>query len=675
MLDTLRRRLVWILSVGLCLFTLAEVNYPQLSPLAQLAVFMSLGLILSFLRFPLHPRWRDADWSKILDLVLSAATVVVGVYLVVQTEPAFEHLWSDGRSLGDRAGAEVPADHWMGIVGLLLVLEAARRTVGPALPLLSVVFLAYAHWGPSLPDWLFPHRGYGWRRVVGQTFLHSQGVFGVALKVMFTYVYLFVVFGAFLELTGATRFVISYARRILGGTAGGPAKVAILSSGLMGSLSGSAVANTATTGTFTIPLMRSAGFRKRTAAGIEAAASSGGALVPPVMGAGAYMMLELVEPPVTYLEIIRAALLPAVLYYLSLFLIAHFRAQKLDLEGRTDAGRTDAGADEIELPGEDGTEDVDEDGEPDADGTPGALEGLIFFASLGSLIAFLAASFTVFRSVTLAMGVTLVLSWLSKRSRLGPRRIALGFRKACAAGVPLVSAAASVGIVIGVVTLTGVGSKLPATILPLAQDSLFLALLLIMASSIVLGMGLPSAVCYLLLATLIGPALGGLGVVPLAAHLFIFYFGLMSMVTPPVALAAYTAASIAGSRIMETSFAAFRFALVGFVLPFLFVYRPQLLMLDPAGDPSSWLATLVAVGLAAAGIVPLAAAIAGHLEAPLRWPVRAVLLAASVLCFLPASGTLPTDLPVAGVNLAGVALLVGAWLWQRRRARAQFAGA
>ncbi|MDA8019098.1 MAG: TRAP transporter fused permease subunit [Thermoanaerobaculia bacterium] len=654
---TVRRHVIQLLSVALCLFTLAEVNYPQLSPISQLAIFSGLGLVLCFLAIPLHPRVRDAGWSKALDWLLVALTGAVMTFVVVQTEPAFESLWFDGSSLGDRAGAEVFLDHLIGAVGLLLVLEGARRAVGPALPLLSMAFLAYAAWGQSMPDWLFPHRGYDVQRIVGQTFLHSQGVFGVALKVMFTYVFLFVVFGAFLELTGATSFIITYARRLLGDTPGGPAKVAILSSGLMGSLSGSAVANTATTGTFTIPLMRSAGFHRRTAAGIEAAASSGGALVPPVMGAGAYMMLEIVEPPVTYLEIVRAALLPAILYYLSLFLIAHFRAQRLAVEDQTQ--RRDDDSQEFEEAAE-ASESANE---------PGALEGLIFFAGLGSLIVFLLIGFTVFRSVTLAMVVTLVLSWSSPRTRLGPRRLVEGLSKAARAGVPLVAAAASVGIVIGVVTLTGIGSKLPATILPLAQDNLFLALLLIMASSIVLGMGLPSAVCYLLLATLIGPALGGLGVVPLAAHLFIFYFGLMSMVTPPVALAAYTAASISGSRIMETSFAAFRFALVGFVLPFLFVYRPQLLMLDPSGDVAPWPTIGLAFGVAALGIVPLAAAVAGHLVRPLGLAERLPLLVAAGLIFLPAAGRLHTDLPLSAINLAGTGLFAVTWFWLRRAHR------
>ncbi len=636
------KHLIQALSAALCLFTLAEANYPQLMPPSQLAIFAGLGLVLCFLHFPVHRRFRDSAIARAIDYVLAAATMACCAYIVVQSEPACERFWLSGQSLGHRAGAETGLDYAVGLVGLVLILEATRRAVGLALPTLALLFLAYAAFGSAMPDWLFPHRGYGIERIVAQSFLHSQGVFGIALRVMFIYVFLFVVFGALLELTGATRFIIGATRRLFRGSTGGPAKVSILSSGLMGSLSGSAVANTATTGTFTIPLMRSSGLKAHVAAGIEAAASSGGALVPPVMGAGAYMMLEIIDPPVTYLGIIRAAILPAILYYLSLFLIAHFSSQ-------------------APAPEEPATE------EP----APGTLEGWIFFASLGALVAFLLGGSTVFRAVSLAMGVTVVLSFLSARTRISPRRALEALVAAARNGIALVAAAASVGIVLGVVTLTGVGTKLPATILPLAQENLFLALLLVMVSSIVLGMGLPSAVCYLLLATLIGPALGKLGVVPLAAHMFIFYFGLMSMVTPPVALAAYTAASIAGSGIMRTAFAAFRFAVIGFALPFLFIYRPQLLMLAADGGPAPWWAIAVAFCLVGAGIVPLAAGIAGHLGRPLGPISRALLLVAAGCLFYPGEAGLVGELPLSPVHLAGVALLLGVVIVTRRLSRAR----
>lgn len=653
----LRQHILRGLAVLLGLFTLAEVNYPLLRPQSQLAIFALLGLASTFQAFPLHAKVANKRWAKILDGVLATVVALACAYVVVQSEPMFSGFWSDGRSLGDRAGAETSLDIAVGIVGIVLVLEAARRAVGLALPILSSLFLAYGYFGQHMPDWLFPHRGYGLERLVSQGFLHSQGVFGIALKVMFTYVFLFVIFGALLEATGATRFIIDAARRLFGSSAGGPAKVSILSSGLMGSLSGSAVANTATTGTFTIPLMRSAGFRPHVAAGIESAASSGGALVPPVMGAGAYMMLEIVQPPVTYLEIIRAAILPAILYYLSLFLIVHFWAQKLEAQ-RTDGGGAGVTDDDTTAQASDALGDRP---------APGTLEGVIFFGSLTVLIVSLLQGFTVFRSVTLAMATTLVLSALSPRTRMNIRQLIDALVKSARGGLALVTAAASVGIVVGVVTLTGIGSKLPTTILPLAQDNLFLALLLLMASSIVLGMGLPSAVCYLLLATLVGPALGGLGVVPLAAHLFIFYFGLMSMVTPPVALAAYTAASIAGSPIMKTGFSAFRFALIGFVLPYIFVYRPELLMLSTSGETAPILDIAVAFIVAGIALLPLAAAIAGQFRRPLGTATRALLLVASFAMLVP-TGAGPLDgLPVSWINLGGLGLLIGLWVGLRQK--------
>ncbi|HSR54177.1 MAG TPA: TRAP transporter fused permease subunit [Acidobacteriota bacterium] len=630
MLKRVRDETVRYSAIGLVLFTLLEVNYPLLTPQAELAIFAALGLMICFLTFPLHPSFKEHPASRALDLALAAVTLLISTYLVVQSEPYFSAYWDQGRSLGGRAGLENSTDVAVGVIGLLLVLEATRRAIGWALPILSLAFLLYAAYGPSMPGWLFPHRGYSLERIVSQAFLQGQGVYGTALKVMFTYVFLFVLFGVLLEMAGATGFIIDLARRIFRKSSGGAAKVAVLSSGLMGSLSGSAVANTATTGTFTIPMMRSSGFQPRIAAGVEAAASSGGALVPPIMGAGAYMMLEIVTPPVTYLEIIRAALLPAMLYYLSLLLIVHFYARRVgSAEGEVEAR---------------------EDNHP--------LEGFIFFGSLAALIAFLVVGYTPFRAVTLAMAAVLVLAVFHSKTRIGFKGLLEACQKTATSGVALVAAASCVGIIIGVVTLTGVGTRFPSLVLPLAEQNLFLALVLIMVSSIVLGMGLPSAVCYLLLATLIGPMLGNLGVVPLAAHFFIFYFGMMAMVTPPVALAAYTAASIAQSPIMKTSVAAFRIALVGFSLPYIFVARPQLLMLSPDGSAAPWSAVIPAFVAALLGIVPLAAGIAGYFFARLSGLQRALMILAAVLTLFPGGRAFLSPSDLAGLALF---LTVSAW--------------
>ena len=640
MLERIRSIVFRTCAALLCIFVLAEVNYPRLSPQGQLAIFAMLGLVLVFLKYPIHRRFEKHTVFQVLDFVFVLAVAICFGYILIQTEPLFKRFWIDGQRLGDRAGMGTTTDYVIGLAGLLLVLEGTRRAIGLTLCILSLAFLAYAAFGQSMPDWLFPHRGYSWERIVSQTFLHSQGVFGIALKVMFTYVFLFVLFGALLEKTGATGYIINFARRLFRSSVGGPAKVAVVSSGAMGSLSGSAVANTATTGTFTIPMMRSSGFRPTVAGGIEAAASSGGALVPPIMGAGAYMMLEIVEPAVTYLQIIKAALIPAMLYYTALLLIVHFHAK-----------RVGASAEVLQA---DTTE---------TSQSKTGIEGLVFLVAFITLILFLLLGYTPFRAVSLSLLFILILiavreiwrilsqathsdpsstgtsigqSFLifTRQIRIGMRRMVEAMDRAAHGGVSLIAAAACVGVILGVVTLTGIGTKLPGTLLPLAENSRLLALFLLMISTIILGMGLPSSVCYLLMATLVGPVLSELGLVPLSVHLFIFYFGMMAMVTPPVALAAYTAAAIAGTGIMQTGVAAFRFALVGFALPYAFVLKPELLLLSSDGGTAGVFPVAVSILIAIFGIIALAASVSGYWFALLNFWERMGLLAAAAVFFL-----------------------------------------
>ncbi|MCF7764031.1 MAG: TRAP transporter fused permease subunit [Verrucomicrobia bacterium] len=688
MINRIRLALIPVLGVALSLFTLSEVNYQLLNPLSELAVFGMLGLVLCYLEFPVFERWKGVAALRVVDWVLAILSVICCMYLIVE-----------GGALGQRAGSYTPLDIAVAVTGIALVLEATRRSIGLALPLLSGLFVLYALTGPSLPDWLFPHRGYDIGRVASQTFLRSEGVFGTALRVMFTYVYLFVLFGTFLEACGATRFIVNFAQRLFSNRSGGAAKVAVLGSGLMGSLSGSAVANAVTTGSFTIPMMRSSGFKPHIAAGITAAAATGGALVPPVMGAGAYMMLEIVEPPVTFVQIAKAALIPAVLYYFSIFLIVHFYARK---SGTGDLPAQDAAASRVRV-------------------GLWSAESVAFFGALTVLVGLLIAGKSPVLAVTASLGFIVCLMIVNPLTRVSRASrnmavvlvpvlwigIKLGFSrfseeqiswatagvfsmtallvfglanrdwrpiianalvKSAKSGVSLVSAAACVGIVIGVVTLTGVGTAFPNAIIPLAKESLFLALVAIMTCSIMLGMGLPSAVCYLLMATLIGPVLNKLGVPPLAAHLFIFYFGMMSMVTPPVALAAYASASIADSKIMETSFAAFRFSLVGFTLPFMFVYRPELLLLAPAGGTLVFSHVIWAVAAAVIGIVSLAGGLAGYLFAPVSALPRLVLFAAAFLALFPDNRIQVGGVNIAVFDVAGLVLLgiVGLLNWRQQ---------
>ena len=668
----LKDNIFLIVSVLLCLFILAEVNYPQLAPQSELALFAMFGLIVVFLRYPIHSRFAENPVFQTLDVALIGSVIACFGYVVTQTEPVFQGFWLDGKSLGDRAGAELLLDYIVGGVGLVLVLEATRRSIGVTLPLLSLAFLLYAGFGQFMPDGLFPHRGYSVQRIVSQTFLHSQGTFGIALRVMFTYVFLFVLFGTLLERTGATSYVLDLARRVFGASAGAPAKVAVLSSGMMGSLSGSAVANTATTGTFTIPLMQRAGFQPTIAGGIEAAASSGGALVPPIMGAAAYMMLEIVEPAVTYLEIIRAALLPAILYYTGMLCMVHFSARELAKAKSAKSSKSTPGAVH-------NSEEAVDDEQAERRGKLLTLQGFIFFAAFVTLIGVLLIGATAFRAVSWSLLVVIIISllgYLMRRIRGQPSTTETGVgasdlrqgvnflispcERAAQSGVSLIAAAACVGIILGVVTLTGIGSKLPSTLLPLAATNLMLALFFLMISTIILGMGLPSSVCYLLMAILVGPVLLDLGVVPLAAHFFIFYFGMMSMVTPPVALAAYAAAAIAGSGIMATGFAAFRFALVGFALPYAFVLRPALLWLDSdGGTPELW-AVFGNFSLTLAGTVIFAAAIAGYIFNKLSLWTRCILFATALILFF-----MPTDVQFIAIHgiviLASIAIFYYNW--------------
>ena len=702
------------LSAALSLFVLVEVNFSLLAPLRQLAVFAALGLLLCFLMIPLSRRWSGKGWVIGIDGLFALLTVLTCGYLVIHSA-----------DLGQRAAQYNWQDIAIGAIGLVLVLEAARRSIGLALPILALVFVIYAHESVAreLPDWLFPHRGQDWDALIGQTYLRTEGVFGTALGVMFRYVFLFVLFGSFLQASGATEYIIELATRLLGRRSGGPAKVSVLASGLMGSLSGSAVANAATTGTFTIPLMRSIGLRPHIAAGIEAAASSGGALVPPVMGAGAYMMLEIInrDPPVTYLEILRAALIPALLYYFSIFMLVHFTAKRLDEEHDARELR-DADVDAMNRlsAANRGRDSESQPGLlPPVQGHWLRFEGLTFFGALGSLMVFLLVGYSPFRAVTYSLALVMAMILIGPRTAASWRSrvnaffvwgagiglawygldsassladaliwgmagallvgmfapawrdlIIAGFRTSAAGGIPLIAAAACVGIVIGLVSRTGVGTGIPQAIIPLAGNSLFLALLAIMGCSIVLGMGLPSAVSYLLLATIIGPVFAdpNLGVPILAAHLFIFYFGMMAMVTPPVALAAYATASIAGSGVMQTGLAAFRFALVGFTLPFMFVYRPALLLMGPDGGQASVMAVVWAVTAAILGIRALAGGMSGFLLTRLGWPARLVLFAAA------ACALFPDRFEVSGqrvpiLDLSGLLLLAAVFVYSGMRSR------
>jgi len=483
------------------------------------------------------------------------------------------YLASQSQELVARSGNPTRMDLIAGAIAILLVLELARRTTGWGLVSVCVISLVYAFLGPYLPGFL-AHRGYGVQRLVEHIFLSTEGVWGVPLGVSADFVYLFVLFGAVLDTAGGGALLIALANRVAGRTRGGPAKTAAVASALMGSLSGSAVANVVTTGTFTIPLMRRAGFRPFFAGAIEAAASTGGQLMPPVMGAGAFILATWTNIP--YLEVATAAIIPAILYYTSILAAIHFRAGRMG----------------IEPSGEVSSERV--------------LDRLHLLLPLVAIVVLLGMGRSPMRAAFWGVTSAFIMAYLRPSTRPSLPDIRLIMEGAGRGAVQVAAACAAAGIVVGVASLTGIGLRMSELIITLAQGNLLIALMLTAIGSIVLGMGLPTAAAYVVLAALGAPALVQMGVPLLSAHLFIFYFGCISNVTPPVSLAAFAAAGVAGSPPLRTALSAVVLASAGFIVPFMFVYGPPLLL------DGTILEIAISFSTAVVGVTAFAAAAIGY---------------------------------------------------------------
>lgn len=581
-------RLTRVLAALFAIFAISEVNFPQLPPFQQRAIFLAFPLALAFLTPP-RRAWPTGRVGRTLDYAFATLSAITCGYIV--------YAYS---GLIQRMGSPTRADLVVGAVGVVLVVLATVRLVGWSLPIIAIVFFVYAYAGAALPTVLGGHNGYSLRRILTQSYLTMEGVFGIPLEVMFRYVFPFVLFGIVLEAIGGLGFAIDLAEALLGRFRGGPSKVAVVSSALFGMVNGSAVANVVTAGSFTIPMMKKTGVQPHVAGAVEAVASTGGQLMPPVMGAAAFMMAEFLGVP--YLEIVVAALIPAVLYYLALFTTIHFYSVRHQIGGTSVENQLALVLAVLRR-----------------------KELYLFTIPVACLILGLAWGYTPTRSVSVAMLGGVAVSLFAPEHRLGGRRILGVLEKAGRDSVSLSAAVACVGIVIGLILMTALGSRFTPMILELSSGHQLIALVLVMFSSVVLGMGLPTMVCYVLLATLAAPALIGMGVLPLAAHMFILYFGMMSMVTPPSALAAYAGAMIAGSDIMKTGFTAWMFSLSGYLLPFMFAQDPALLMV---GRPSD---IILAAASGALGVMALGAAVAGQLRHRLRQWERGALLAAAVV--------------------------------------------
>jgi TRAP transporter 4TM/12TM fusion protein len=578
----------WV-AISLSLFTIYSMMTLRVQELQLLAVFLSLSLALTFVRFPLHPK-RPDDWLLLfIDLILSVLSFLIGLYILIE-------YWG----FIERVGIPTQWDMVCSFIALFLILEATRRAVGWPLLIIVLVFLLYTFVGHLLPLSL-SHKGYGLERITTTLYMTQNGIFGVALKTMAYFIFLFIAFGAFFGMSGGTEFFIDLATSIFGKLRGGPAKIAVASSGMMGTISGSAVANTVTTGTFTIPLMKRIGFEGHVAGAVEATASSGGALMPPVMGAAAFVMAEYLAIP--YLSICKAALLPAILYYLSIFSIVHFYSLKMDIQGLP----------KNEIPN---IKDI-------------LRKKWIFVVPLFILILTLTLNYSPRIAVLYAIFATILMSFFKKETRMTPSKCLQALAQSGFDSVMVSCACAAAGIVIGVVLLTGMGQKLTNLVLQVSSGSLIVALPVTMLASILFGMGLPTVVCYVLLAATAAPSLVEMGVPPLAAHLYIFYFGMLCMVTPPVAFASYAGAAIAKADPMKTGFTAWRFALAGFLLPYMFVYNTSLLLMGSPAD------IVLAVFTSMIGIICLASGIIGYLFKETKLLERLLLFAAAFLLIKP----------------------------------------
>jgi TRAP transporter 4TM/12TM fusion protein len=555
--------------------------------------------------------------------------IFLDLTFILLTLGSLGHIFLNYEYVVTRYSYVQPLTHWdfvMGIILTLILLEASRRMIGWALPITAVSFLLYALLGKYLPG-LIRHTGFPIETIVDQIYLTTEGIFGIPLGVSATYVILFVVFGAFLEESGTGQFFMDFANSMVGGTKGGPGKISCVSSALFGTISGSAVANVMVDGWLTIPLMKRTGFKKDFAAAVEATASTGGQIMPPVMGAAAFVMAEYTGIP--YIQICIHAAIPALLYYFALFMAVHFEASRTGLLG------------------------VPKEERPRFRSVMLA-KGHLFFP-LVVIVYFMTAGYTPMYACIYATLSVVLIALLRQETRMGFMKIMRALEFGAKNMLPVAAACACAGIIIGVINLTGLGLKFTSLILFIAGDSLIPALIFTMFAGIILGMGLPTTAAYIVQAALLIPALIKLGVSMIGAHLFVFYFAIISAITPPVALAVYAAAGIGGSNLWRTGLEAVRIGATGFIIPFMFVYFPPLLMVGPFTD------ILIAFISASIGVTTLAAGLMGWFLKKTNLLERIMLISAAFLLIKPG---IYTDL--AGLALLGVVILMQKF-WHRSK--------
>jgi len=600
----------WTVSLGLATFylfmgwgLLDKITDPL--PDAMRYTFMAVLVALAGLSLPFKRFDGSHTHIPLRDWVFAALASGFSLYLVV----FFEHIYIE------RPGQHTPLDLMMGVIAIAMVIEATRRTMGIFLPLLAVGAVFYGLLGPYLPGGL-SHRGYSVARIVAHLYKGTEGIYGIPVGVVATFVFHFVLFGIMAQLTGLGQLFVNLATIAAGRFSGGPAKVSVVSSGLFGMISGSPIANTVTTGVMTIPLMKKVGFSPRFAGGVEASASCGGQVTPPIMGAAAFIMAETLGIP--YSQLILVAIVPASLHYFAILYMVHLEAKRLKLRGM----------DPAEIP---------------------SLVWVLtsswhLFIPLVVMVTLLLMQYTPFLAAFWGITLTVACSWIPPLlgrfgknmmgMAVGPRALVQGFEMGAKAALGIGAACACVGFVLGITTLTGMGFKFSAWVIDVSgvaaqmlivldvfnwfdvkQLTILFGLLFTAIACIIMGAGVPTTPTYIILAAIVAPALAGLGVPQLATHFFVFYFGVLADVTPPVALAAFAAAGIARSEPMRTGMTAFRLSMGKALVPFAFVYTPALLLID-----FTWSAFLLGSACALVAVMGLGAAYTGYVARPIDRP-------------------------------------------------------
>lgn len=605
-------RLIFVLSVFICLFHIYITLTTSIGVMRQ-RVFHTFCLMLLWYLYQVK-RQDVSKAKRIGSWFLVAYTFIIAIYYVIGTQSTAlmqKGIW--GISTMDAI---------IGLLFIVLILEISRETIGIALPIIAIIFLVYAIMGPFLPE-MIAHRGYDIPYITSYICWTNEGIFGTPIGAAVSFVVLYIIFGELLDQFGAGKFFIDLSYALTGRMRGGPAEASVLSSALMGSINGSAVANVVTTGTFTIPLMKQVGYRKEYAGAVEAVASTGGQILPPVMGAAAFVMADMTG--IAYSTIIISALIPGILYYVSLGIAVYLEAGRMGIKPEKSTKLKNA---KLIL-----------------------KEGWFHLIPLAVLLicllgfGFSANYSAIFAIVTISIvGIIRSLFVNHKFPWTQFKNVAIHASKG---SIAVSVACASAGIVIGIVSMTGLGVRFAQIVFDLSGGKIFLMLLMSMVACIILGMGLPSTAAYVIAATVAAPALTKAGISVMASNLFVFYFAIISFITPPVAIAAYAAAGLAESDTMKTGLQAFLLGIAGFVIPFLFVYHPGILILG-----TSAVATLWACLVSLCSVVMMAVCVEGWWGKNLRPSTRLVCFLAATLSIIPNSIT-----GASGVALALILVL------------------